>query len=71
MVEYDDPVDTIIPSDITEILNSIVIPDEFAVSLPPPPLELDATRAIPGLDLSNDYLQSLNSDYMEHHRFGL
>lgn len=70
----DDNMDMIIPSDITDILNSIVIPDEFTMSLPPPPLELDATRAIPELDLSNDYLQSLNSDYLEshgHYRYGI
>lgn len=64
-----DLIDMMIPSDITDILNSIVVPDEFSISLPPPPLELDATKAIPGLDLSNDYLESLNSDYMEHHRY--
>jgi hypothetical protein len=65
-MDHKDYIDSFLDSDINDILNSIVSgkDDEYGSMMPPPPpLELDGTRAIPELDLSNDYLLSLNSDY--------
>lgn len=70
-----------LPEDLTQLLNSIVIPDDPFITAgydeydlldddnnywdtqPPPPLHLDASKPIPGLDLSDVYLASLHSDY--------